>query len=415
MSDFWRIAFLRVVLPIVAAGVAHVLTWVLWPVMEGNLSLLFLTAVMVSALYGGLAAGLLASFLGALASAFFYLPPQHSFALGGDDLLRLVAFVLVAVLVSWLSGGRRRWEQALRDSRAALERRVEERTKELRDANRQLEDEVRERRRAEGQILAYQERLRSAAAELSNAEERQRRQIAATLHDAIGHRLAVAVMKLRGALDDATATGPTAEGRANRRTPEIARACELVEQAIGHTRSLTLQLSPPILYELGLEPAVEWLADQVQAETGLLVTVVDDGQPKPADDQIRPLVFSAVRELLVNVAKHARTRTATIELARDGDYLRASVCDDGVGLRPPAVTASPATGFGLFNVRERFEHLGGSFDLVSEPGRGCRVTLRTPLTAPARPADGPVSPSAAATTATGGNTPTRNPCQPASC
>jgi signal transduction histidine kinase len=414
MTDFWRNALLRVLLPIVAAGVAHVLTWVLWPVMQGNLSLLFLTAVMVSALYGGLAAGLLASFLGALASAFFYFPPQNSFALGGDDLLRLVAFVLVAVLVSWLSGGRRRWEQALRDSRAALERRVEERTKELRDANGQLEDEVRERRRAEGQILAYQERLRSAAAELSNAEERQRRQIAATLHDAIGHRLAVAVMKLRGVLGDADPTAPAApagDNRANRRTPEIARACELVEQAIGHTRSLTLQLSPPILYELGLEPAVEWLADQVQAETGLLVTVADDGQPKPADDQIRPLVFSAVRELLVNVAKHARAHTATIELARDGaDHLRVAVCDDGVGLRPPAVTASAATGFGLFNIRERFEHLGGTFELSSEPGRGCRVTLRAPLTAPARPGDGPPpSPAAAATP------PTRNPCQPASC
>lgn len=409
MSNLSRIALTRAILPTVVTAAAHLLTWVLWAVMQGNVSLLFITAVMVSALYGGLVAGLVASILGALASAFFYFPPQNSFAIGGDDLLRLGAFVMVAAFVSWLSGGRRRWEQALRDSRAALERRVAERTKELRTANSQLEDEVRERRRAEGQILAYQERLRSAGAELSNAEERQRRQIAATLHDAIGHRLAVAVMKLRGILDD-----DLGDGRTNRRAPEVARACELVEQAIGQTRSLTLQLSPPILYELGLGPAVEWLADQVQAETGLLVTVDDDGHPKPADDQIRPLLFSAIRELLVNVAKHARARTARIELARDGEYLRVSVSDDGVGLGAPAAEASAtappppgsSAGFGLFNIRERFDHLGGSFELTSGQGGGCRVTLRAPLNAPGR--------GDAATTATTATT-ARSLCQPASC
>jgi signal transduction histidine kinase len=157
----------------------------------------------------------------------------------------------------------------------------------------------------------------------------------------------------------------------------------LIEQAIGHTRSLTLQLSPPILYELGLEPAVEWLAEQVEAETGLKVTVEDDGQPKPADDQIRPLMFNAVRELLVNVVKHARASSARVSLGRDGDRLRVVVADDGVGCDSGRSQSAPSSsGFGLFNIRERFAHLGGRFELVSEAGKGCLVTLLAPLTAP---------------------------------
>jgi signal transduction histidine kinase len=371
-----RIRLPRYLLPPLLVGAAHLLTRLLWPVMEGNLSLLFLTAVMVSALHGGLLAGLLASVLAGLTSAIFYYPPEHSVLIDFDDLLRTIAFVAVAIFVSWLSGARRRWEEALRESQAALERRVEERTAELRLANERLEGEVAERKRAESQIMAYQERLRSATAELSMSEERQRRQIAATLHDAVGHRLAVAVMKLRGLLDE------DVSGRA----PEIVRACELIEQAIGHTRSLTLQLSPPVLYELGLEAAVEWLAEEVEAETGLAVTVEDDGLPKPTDDQVRSLVFSSVRELLVNVVKHARARTARVSIGRDGNHVRVTVADDGIGCDGGrAHAAAPgSSGFGLFNIRERLSHLGGRFDLDAGTDGGCRATLVAPLTSPSK-------------------------------
>jgi signal transduction histidine kinase len=251
-----------------------------------------------------------------------------------------------------------------------LERRVAERTAALTVANRELQAEVAERTRAEAQILAYQGRLQSLAAELSASEERQRRQIAAALHDAIGHRLAVAVIMLRGLLEDGV------DGHA----PQVTRACELVEESIGHTRSLTLQLSPPILYELGLEPALEWLAEQVRAESGLAVEVDGDGQVDPAGEEARALVFNCVRELLVNVVKHARARTARVTLTRQGRYARVTVADDGVGCDgAKAQSVASSSGFGLFNVRERLAHLGGSFDLVSGPGNGCHVTLVAPL------------------------------------
>ena len=373
---------------VLSVGIASLLTYLLGLVMGGNLSLLFITAVMISAVYGGLGPGLLAGGLAAVASAFFFLPPRYSFDIAGDDVLRLVVFMFAAVLVSWLSGTRHEWEEALLRQQELLEQRVRERTADLTSANRELQEEIAERRKAEARILGYQDRLRSLAAELSTAEERQRRQIAAALHDAIGHRLAVAVMKLRGALNgESAADDPAGDGHATARTAvaaaDVTRACELVEEAIEHTRSLTLELSPPILYELGLEPAVEWLAEKVQNEAGLAVTVDDDGRPKPTDEQVRPLLFSAIRELLINVVKHARAGSARVSLARDGDHIRVTVADDGVGCdaasAPPPAGAK--SGFGLFNIRERLDHLGGRLELSPSRGAGCRVTLVAPLTA----------------------------------
>ena len=375
-----RRLLVRFALPVLGVGAAHLLTQALWGVMEGNLSLLFITAVMVSALYGGLTSGLIAGVVGALACAYFYLPPTYYLRIGADDLFRLAAFVFVAVFVSWLSGSRRRWEEALREEQAVLERRVLERTAALRVVNEELEDEVAERRKAEARILAYQGRLRSLAAELSIAEERQRRQIAAALHDAVGHRLAVAVMNLRGLLADG----------GHDRPPQVAKACELVEQAIGHTRSLTLQLSPPVLYELGLEAALEWLAEQVQRETALSVTVTCDDAGIAADNLTRGLLFNAVRELLVNVVKHADATSAAVSLASDGDHVRVTVADDGVGCDAAgALTSAVASGFGLFNIRERLTHLGGRLEVASNLGEGCRVTLVAPLNAGAEPAPNP--------------------------
>jgi signal transduction histidine kinase len=349
--------------PFLTVALALLLTAELWTYLHSNLSLLFILAVMISAALGGIGPGMLAGLLSAFACLFFFMPPVYSFSIGSsDDALMLVVFVIVALLVSGISDASRR-------ARGALEARVHERTSSLTEANQKLQAEVAERKRVELEILAYQARLQSLAVELSRTEERERRQIAATLHDAIGHTLAFVLMKLRG-----TPGAPSEEGVPD----QIEEACGLIESCIRQARSLTLELSPPILYEIGLEAAIEWLAERLQREHGLTARIHDDGQSKPLPEEFRAVFFSAARELLFNVVKHAKAKNVVIRLARSGDAYEVVIEDDGIGF-DSNIQASRNPGFGLFSIRERISHLGGQFEVDSAPGRGCRVTLRIPL------------------------------------
>ena len=97
------------------------------------------------------------------------------------------------------------------------------------------------------------------------------------------------------------------------------------------TRSLVFELSPPILYELGFEPAMEWLAEHMEQQYGLVVSVEDDDLPKPLDNEARVLLFRAVRELLFNVLERTQASYARVRMLRDGDHLRVIVEDNGVG------------------------------------------------------------------------------------
>jgi signal transduction histidine kinase len=145
---------------------------------------------------------------------------------------------------------------------------------------------------------------------------------------------------------------------------------------------LTFDLSYPILYELGFEAAVaEWLTDQVQEKHRIKTEFEDDGHQKPLDEDIRMLLFRNVRELLVNVIKHAQANKVRVSIRRVNEYINVSVEDDGVGFDPVEVTSTAAqkAKFGLFSIRERLEQLGGLIEIESEPGRGSKITMIAPL------------------------------------
>ncbi|MCJ7777085.1 MAG: ATP-binding protein, partial [Sedimentisphaerales bacterium] len=157
---------------------------------------------------------------------------------------------------------------------------------------------------------------------------------------------------------------------------------DLIAQAVESTRSLTFELSPPILYELGFGPAVQWLLRQTRQQHGLLTEFIDDEHPKPLDDDIRVLLFQAVRELLVNVVKHANAGSVKVSTQKVNDQIRVNVEDDGVGFDVAQLYSQDRMtgGFGLFNMRERLNHIGGHFDIVSRAGKGTRITLVVPIT-----------------------------------
>jgi PAS domain S-box-containing protein len=233
-------------------------------------------------------------------------------------------------------------------------------------------EDINERKRSEDEIRAYQEQLRALASEISLVEERERRRLATDLHDHIGQILALAQIKL-GEIKE-WAEGTPVSG-------SLDEIRHLVEQAIKSSRELTFELSPPILYDLGFEPAVEWFGDYLQEHHGLQVTVFSDDQYKPLGNETMVLLFQMVRELMLNVAKHAQARQLEVSIRRVGDDLLIDVTDDGVGIDHQQLTTSreKSKSFGLFSVRERIECIGGSLRIDSRPNRGTRVSLTVPV------------------------------------
>ena len=225
-------------------------------------------------------------------------------------------------------------------------------------------ENITERKKAQKRLLDYHDKLRSLASELSLTEERERRQIATALHDGIIQTMAVTKIKLE-ALQESLSPA------------QVKDVIGLVNQLIYETRSLTLDLSPPVLYILGLEAALEWLSEQFQEKHGLHVDFQADKSPKKLDKDISFFLFRSTRELLMNVVKHANVKSAKVFLERKGEGVTIRVEDNGKGFdtSKQKVLMNWARGFGLFSIRERLDFLGGCFSVESNPGKGTRVTM----------------------------------------
>jgi CheY-like chemotaxis protein/anti-sigma regulatory factor (Ser/Thr protein kinase) len=163
----------------------------------------------------------------------------------------------------------------------------------------------------------------------------------------------------------------------------VRESINMIDEAVTASRSLTIELSPPILHDAGLPAAFEWLARWVKERHGLQVGVSCDPQADSEREDIRVLIFQATRELLFNVVKHAKVDRACVELSlHENDALKIVVRDRGVGFEPDPTNAavdSSNGGFGLFSIAERVQSLGGRLDVESAPQQGTRVTLIVPI------------------------------------
>ncbi len=238
----------------------------------------------------------------------------------------------------------KRVEEALQNSRDELEKRVAERT----------------------------EQLTSLTAELSLVEERERRHIATELHDQVGQTLVLCKIKV-SSLTPFLPPEKFAE--------TISELKAHISQSIEEIRSLTFQLSPPLLYEVGFEAAVEWLCEEFEGKYGFHVEFSDDGSAKPLNEETSVALFQMVRELLINVAKHARANRLSLSIGRSRNRIKVIIADDGIGFNKSDSFwhRSKKSGFGLFNIRQRIEHMGGEFVIDTEAGKGTCVTLLLPL------------------------------------
>ncbi|MEI6530821.1 MAG: PAS domain S-box protein [bacterium] len=234
--------------------------------------------------------------------------------------------------------------------------------------------DITEQKRGQEEIQRYQEALRSLTSELALAEQKQRSQIALALHDQIGAELALARMKLRS-------IQKKVDGQEI--AVELEGVTEILEEALLHTRSLTFDLSPPILDQLGLEAALAWLAGQMQQRFGLVVNCQIPGKRLLLDAKARVILFQAVKELLVNVMKHAQVGEATIRLMQSASWVKVIVQDKGAGFAQETRKLMQVDGgFGLFSMHERLQYLGGKMEVESQPGRGTKVVLQVPIDKP---------------------------------
>ena len=231
------------------------------------------------------------------------------------------------------------------------------------------------RRESQERVKLYERDLRSLAHRILQIEESERRRLASDLHDGVSQILAAIRMKLDLLLKGAAP--PDLKGH-------LRDIDALLAQALHEMQTLTFELFPPMLRDLGLPAAARWLADDIQRRFGLAVRVAEAPLIPGVSDSAKAILFRCLRELLVNVAKHAHAREVSVDFAQSHQNLTLVVADDGRGFDQGCapqtlVRESGRGGFGLFSIRERLEHLGGSLEIHSQPGRGSTVRVTLPL------------------------------------
>jgi two-component system CheB/CheR fusion protein len=227
-------------------------------------------------------------------------------------------------------------------------------------ANQQLEERVRERTEELGRLWH----------ELALAEVRERQSIARDLHDGLGQELNAASIKL-DALRNTGEAGPS-----DAALDEIAK---LLEGVVREMRSLTAQLNPPVLEQLGLMPAIEWLSEEMRKTYQLEIVLDDDLEPKPLDSITASIVFRAVRELLINVTRHAKVKTAQVATRCADGRLTLEISDRGIGFSLSNAQSRSSVGLGLATIRERITYIGGTLQINSGRNRGTTATIQVPM------------------------------------
>ncbi|MFW5867277.1 MAG: response regulator [Armatimonadota bacterium] len=242
-------------------------------------------------------------------------------------------------------------------------------TRQLEELNRELEHMVAERTEVAEKRASL---LQSMASDLLNAEQRERRRLSHLLHDHLQQLLAAAQMRAH------LISSKISDESAGEMLEELS---DLLTEAVEASRSLAVELSPPVLSH-GLAASAEWLAEQMAAKHRLRVDVQIDGDADPGRQELLAFLLQAMRELLFNVVKHAGVSEAAVYIAREDRYLLLRVEDEGVGFDPSELKtdddAAP-TGSGLPSIRRRLELLGGTLEIDSTPGRGSTFRISLPV------------------------------------
>jgi len=221
-------------------------------------------------------------------------------------------------------------------------------------------------------INDYQKKLKNLYFELSVAEEKERRTIAEYLHDGLGQTISIAAIKL-SAIASREEVQPTVK-------KPLEEICELLREAITESRTLVYDLSPPILFELGLIAAIKWKLEQVENKSGIAAIFSSEENSIELATDIKVLLFRIVCELLNNTIKHAIASFIQVELRKNKKHLYITVSDNGKGFEfNPGMNLSDLGGFGLFSINERLDSLQGSLTIKTKPLKGTKMIVTVPI------------------------------------
>ena len=232
--------------------------------------------------------------------------------------------------------------------------------------------DITERKKAEERVQKYQSKLKAMASQLSTIQEQQRRHLAVEMHDRVTQKLAMTKLGLETAA--ASFVDPDA-------AEKIKGIAEQVGQTMEDAYALMLELSNPVLYEIGLKAALDTLlhSDYVK-NCGITCKLVTPGQPLGIDTDIRVALYQSARELLVNAIKYSKATRIDVRLEQTPEAVGITVKDNGVGFDPSDVKPPGMQGgFGLFNIRESVGGLGGEFVLETKSGEGTSASAWLPL------------------------------------
>lgn len=229
-------------------------------------------------------------------------------------------------------------------------------------------------KRTEERLRTARKQLRAMASEIVMADERSRQHFATDLHDTVVQTLGAAKLRAQLIQDQIP----------QKAQPMFTELQDMVSQSITQSRLIMSEMSPPVLYELGFIPALEWLTEQIQGRHNLAIDFKTSGRARPLIHELQILLFQATRELLMNVVKHARAGTINVKVSSFSEKVRIEVKDDGKGFDKRQAFRSDirSGGFGLFSIRERLRHFGGHLFIRSKPGKGTAVVMIAPRSTP---------------------------------
>jgi PAS domain S-box-containing protein len=232
--------------------------------------------------------------------------------------------------------------------------------------------DISERKKVEAEIWEYQDMLKRLSSDLILSEEAQRRNLAIVLHDHLGQSLAMAKIKMDGIL------GNIQDENLKSKLQAIHQD---ISNAVKQTRSLTYELSPPVLHELGLIVALEWRLEKFSEETKMQTSINKNVDHVDLRNEQSVILFRSVDEILKNIIKHAEASAVNILVLITKYALTVEVEDNGKGFDTSLLGPQRRnTGsFGLFSIKERIEYLGGVLEITSKIGRGTIVTLNVPV------------------------------------